>query len=59
MALAAEIPDFFTKSLSRRNCQAFFDMYNKRPSILESAVKTAVRICIGPLSMREVTRWRW
>jgi hypothetical protein len=34
-------------------------MYNKRPPILEKAVKTALRNCIGLLSMREVTRWRW
>jgi hypothetical protein len=34
-------------------------MYNKPPPILEIAVKTALRACVGLLSMREVTRWRW
>jgi len=34
-------------------------MYNRPPKILENAVKTAKRISIGLLSMREVTRWRW
>jgi hypothetical protein len=34
-------------------------MYNGCPNILEIAVKTAMRISVGLLSMREATRWRW
>jgi len=34
-------------------------MYNRRFNLLENAVKTAMRISVGLLSMREVTRWRW
>jgi len=34
-------------------------MYNTCANFLEIAVKTAKRISVGLLSMREVTRWRW
>jgi hypothetical protein len=40
-------------------CQLLTYMYNRLSNILEIAVKTALRISVGLLSIREVTRWRW